>query len=105
MKLRTVLSALKASSYVEGPDVDVNADVIVFPGAPLEEAIAEMDAIMYAPISIEDRSLGNVMKIVLKNGMTEFKDEDRFASFFGVFDKIANKEKRRYAKALAGEDE
>ena len=70
-----------------------------------EEAIAEMDAIMYAPISIEDRSLGNVMKIVLKNGMTEFKDEDRFASFFGVFDKIANKEKRRYAKALAGEDE
>ena len=42
MKLRTVLSALKASSYVEGPDVDVNADVIVFPGAPLEEAIPEM---------------------------------------------------------------
>ena len=42
MKLRTVLGELKATAYVEGPDVNYDGDVVVFPGRDLSRSFPEM---------------------------------------------------------------
>jgi len=99
--MESLLNASTKWQY-EGNIYEVNRKIIDLKHPIMtDEAIEEMESIMYAPISIEDRRLSNVMRIVLKHGMTDLKDEDRFAHFFGVFEKIANKEKRRYAEAMA----
>ena len=42
MKLRTVLGELKATAHVEGPDVNYDGDVVVFPGRDLSRSFPEM---------------------------------------------------------------
>ena len=48
-----------------------------------DEAKELMDAMMYAPIDGEGRSLSNLYRILVdENGIDEFRDENRFSSFF-----------------------
>ena len=42
MKLRTVLSELAISDYVAGDKVNLDGEVIVFPGESLEETFDEL---------------------------------------------------------------
>lgn len=52
MKLRTVLAELKATAHVEGPDVDMDGDVIVFPGDEPVDRIPEL-----LTLSLDQKSL------------------------------------------------
>lgn len=58
-----------------------------------DEAKELMDAMMYAPIDGEGRSLSNLYKILVdENGIDEFRDENRFSSFFYEYKVLMNRE-------------
>lgn len=58
-----------------------------------DEAKELMDSMMYAPIDGEGRSLSNLYKILVdENGIDEFRDENRFSSFFYEYKVLMNRE-------------
>ena len=58
-----------------------------------DEAKELMDAMMYAPIDGEGRSLSNLYRILVdENGIDEFRDENRFSSFFYEYKVLMNRE-------------
>lgn len=58
-----------------------------------DEAKELMDTMMYAPIDGEGRSLSNLYKILVgENGIDEFRDENRFSSFFYEYKVLMNRE-------------
>lgn len=58
-----------------------------------DEAKELMDTMMYAPIDGEGRSLSNLYKILVdENGIDEFRDENRFSSFFYEYKILMNRE-------------
>lgn len=61
-----------------------------------QEAIEEMNNIMYAPIDPEGREYKNVYKIINEEKMTELMDENKFASFFASFNPLIETEKKRF---------
>lgn len=80
----------------QGKDIyDINTKLIDL-SQPLltNEAKEMMDALMYAPLSKDDRSFTNLYKIVQENKMNELLEGDRFGNFFSVFNKLIDTEKR-----------
>lgn len=61
-----------------------------------DEAIEEMDNMMYAPMDISDRSFKNLYRIILREGIDELTSDTSFASFFRPFKKIEEKEIKRF---------
>lgn len=61
-----------------------------------DEAKEELNNIMYAPIDPTDREFKNIYSIVLENDMIDLKDEKHFSSFFGTFNGLIEKEKKRF---------
>lgn len=59
-----------------------------------DEAKELMDAIMYAPMDSEDRSLENLYNIILKYNIEKLKDSTTFGNFFNEFVTIMEKEKK-----------
>lgn len=58
-----------------------------------DEAKELMDTMMYAPIDGEGRSLSNLYRILVdENGIDEFRDENRFSSFFYEYKILMNRE-------------
>jgi len=58
-----------------------------------DEAKELMDTMMYAPIDGEGRSLSNLYRILVdENGIDEFRDENRFSSFFYEYKVLMNRE-------------
>lgn len=58
-----------------------------------DEAKELMDSMMYAPIDGEGRSLSNLYRILVdENGIDEFRDENRFSSFFYEYKVLMNRE-------------
>ena len=63
-----------------------------------EDAIDEIDSMMYAVQDTEGRSFGNLYQYIIEDDITELKSENKFASFFEQFKILADKEIRRYEK-------
>ncbi len=84
----------RVTDGVQGEKIyEVNKKVIDLSEPILtEEAKDLMDSMMYAPIDPEGRSLENLYKILIANGIDEFKDENRFSSFFGEYKTLMDKE-------------
>ena len=61
-----------------------------------EEAKAELDDVLYAPIDTSDRSLKNVYKIVEYNKMYELTNENRFGNAFAPYNRIQMMEQKRF---------
>jgi 5'-3' exonuclease len=57
----------------------------------------EMDEMMNSPLSIDDRNIENVYKIIIDNEINELKGNN-FSSFFMPFKKLSNKEREFYKK-------
>ena len=47
-----------------------------------DNAKAEMDSMMYAPMDPEGRSIGNLYQYILDDNITDLIDNDKFSSFF-----------------------
>lgn len=60
-----------------------------------DEARELMDSLMYNPLDPEGRSLSKLYKILMENGLDEFKDENRFANFFIEFKYLIDREQKK----------
>ena len=65
-----------------------------------DEAKEEIDSMMYAPIDPDGRSIKNVYEMIKEDGITDLMGDTKFASFFSVFKKLEETEKRRYENLL-----
>lgn len=69
-----------------------------------EDAIEEIESMMYAPQDPEGRSFSNLYQYMIDDGIDELKSETKFASFFEQFKVLADKEKKRYEKEINGKE-
>jgi 5'-3' exonuclease len=79
-----------------GRDIyDINRKIIDL-SHPLmtDEAEEMMNNIMYAPLDPEGRSMTNLYRILMKNGIDDLKDENRFSNFFIEYQYLIDKEKK-----------
>lgn len=60
----------------------------------------DIEAMMYAPMDPEGRSLENLYSMVLKDGIEDIIDPNAFARFFEPFVEIIKKETTRYNESL-----
>lgn len=60
----------------------------------------DIEAMMYAPMDPEGRSLENLYSMVLKDGIEDIIDPNAFARFFEPFVEIIKKETARYNESL-----
>jgi 5'-3' exonuclease len=65
-----------------------------------EESIEEMKRIIDAPIDPENRSLGNLYKYIIRDDITELKDDNQFVNLFNTFNKLIDKEKKYFYKNM-----
>ena len=65
-----------------------------------EEAVNEMDSMMYAPQDPSERSFGNLFNLVMEQGIVEWNNDTKFSSFFSTFKKLEEKEKKFYDNSL-----
>ena len=80
---------------VQGDRVyEINRKVIDLKNPILsDEAEEMMDSMMHAPLDEEGRSLSNLYRILVdENGIDEFKDENRFSSFFYEYKLLIDRE-------------
>ena len=68
-----------------------------------EEAVNEMDSMMYAPQDPSERSFGNLFNLVMEQGIVEWNNDTKFSSFFSTFKKLEEKEKKFYDNSLNGD--
>ena len=57
-----------------------------------DEAKELMDSMMYSPMDAEGRSIGNLYDILMKAGVDEFKDPNRFGNFFVEYKYLIDRE-------------
>lgn len=65
-----------------------------------KEAKEEMDAMMYAPQDPEGRSFKNLYRYIVEDGIVEFNNNTKFASFFAPFKSFAEREIKRYEEYI-----
>jgi len=70
-----------------------------------DDAIEEIDSMMYNVQDIEGRSFSNLYNYIVEDGIDELKNESKFASFFEQFKILADKEIKRYKKEFLKENE
>jgi 5'-3' exonuclease len=61
-----------------------------------EEAKESMDAMMYAPMDPEGRSVKNLYKIILDQNIQDLQSDSQFSGFFRPFKKLEEKELKRF---------
>ena len=88
----------KVTDGCQGKDIyEINKKIIDLSNPLLtDDAMNEMDEMMYAPLDPEGRSFENVYKIILENDMTELINEKKFGIFFSSFNPIKDKEEKRF---------
>ena len=59
-----------------------------------------MDAMMYAPQDPEGRSFKNLYQYIVEDGIVEFNNNTKFASFFAPFKSFAEREIKRYEEYI-----
>lgn len=95
-----IINGISNKEY-NGDFYEINEALINLNKPLLSEACKEyMDAMMYAPIDPEDRNTKNLYKIILEYGLDEFSGDTKFASFFNVFKRLEEKERKRYEESL-----
>lgn len=80
----------------QGKDIyEINKKIIDLSEPMLtDEAIEEINGIMYAPLDYTHRSFDRVYQIMIENGLTKFLETDYFSKFFSPFNRIMEVEKK-----------
>lgn len=97
--LKRVLNIInRVTDGVQGEDIFEINDKIINLKKPIlnDTAIKEMESLSYAPIDPENRTFTNAYNIILENDIIDLKEPDRFSTFFSTYNRIINKEKKRY---------
>lgn len=91
-----IVNGVSKRNY-NGDFYEINDKIINLSNPLLTDAAKEeMDATMYAPMDIEDRSLNNLYSYILEDNITDLKNNDRFSNFFSTFKPLIDREIRRY---------
>lgn len=69
-----------------------------------DEAINEMENIMYAPVDPEGRSFENLYELLKNDKIYELIDGERFGNFFIDFKRLVEKEKKYFEKCSKSSD-
>ena len=97
--LQSLLNIInKETDGCQGKEIfEINKKIIDL-NEPLltDEAIKELESMMYAPLSPNGRDFKNVYSIIVNNGMSDLIEERKFSSFFSSFNPIKNKEIKRF---------
>jgi 5'-3' exonuclease len=67
-----------------------------------EEAVKELDNVLYAPIDTDDRDAKTAYKIINDNRMFDLIDETKFGDVLAPYGRIILMEKKRYAEYKRG---
>ena len=97
MKLHeNIINGISNKKY-NGDFYDIN-DKLINLKKPLlsKEAKEEMDNMMYTPQDPTDRSIGNLYKLIMRDGIVELMSNTKFADFFRPFKQIETKEKKMF---------
>ena len=62
----------------------------------LNEAIDELNMIMYAPLDPDGRDLKNLYVIIQENEMNDLMDENKFGNLFSAFYRLIDMEKKYF---------
>lgn len=84
----------------QGVDIYEINDKIINLSNPLltDDAINELNSIMYSPLDPNGRDFKNLYSIIQENEMIDLIKEDNFTRLFSVFYKLINEEKKYYEK-------
>lgn len=63
-----------------------------------DEAKMEIKETMYSPLDPNDRSLSNLYQYILRDGIDELRDSNKFSTFFSTFASLRDKEIKFYEK-------
>ena len=91
-----IVNGISNKEY-DGDFYEIN-DKIINLHHPLlsEEAKESMDAMMYAPMDPEGRSIKNLYKIILDQNIQDLQSDTQFSGFFRPFKKLEEKELKRF---------
>jgi 5'-3' exonuclease len=64
-----------------------------------KQVTMEMDEVMNNPLSVDDRNIENVYKIIIDNEINDLKGNS-FSSFFMPFKRLSNKEREFYKRSI-----
>jgi 5'-3' exonuclease len=64
-----------------------------------KEAKETLDSMMYAPVDPSGRSFANLYKYILEDKIEELDSDARFTSFFTLFKRLEEKEKKRFEES------
>lgn len=82
---------------------DINRKIIDLKNPLMtDEAVETISGMMHQPLDPTDRTVENLYKILCEKGPDQFKDENRFASFFSDFSQIRQNEMKFSSKNFAG---
>lgn len=94
-----IINGISNKEY-DGDFYEINRKIIDLKHPLLtEDAKNEMDSMMYAPQDPEDRSFGNLYKMIIEDDIVEFNGDTKFASFFSLFKRLEEKEIKRYKES------
>lgn len=65
-----------------------------------DEAKMEIKEMMYSPLDPNDRSLSNLYQYILRDGIDELSNSNKFSTFFSTFASLRDKEIKFYEKWL-----
>ena len=91
-----IVNGVTRGNY-DGDFYEINTKIIDLKNPLLtEDAIEEIESIMYATQDPEGRSFSNLYQYILEDSIEELKSETKFASFFNEFKRFVDKEIKRF---------
>lgn len=100
--LKSTLNIInKVTDGIQGENIyDINRKIIDLRNPLLtNEAIKELKAISYTPIDPNERSFKNLFNLIIENDIIDLKDSNRFSNFFSIFNRLIEKESKRYQES------
>lgn len=90
----------KITNGCQGKEIYEINDKIINLSNPLltNEAIDEMNSIMYSPLDPSERDYKNLYTIIQENEMIDMLSEDKFGNLFSAFHKLIDFEKKYFEK-------
>jgi 5'-3' exonuclease len=94
-----ILNQVTDGCHPEGKLFEINRQIIDLKQPMLtNDAIEQLNDITYSPLSPEDRNLKNLYQYILRDGIDELRDTNKFSTFFSTFASLRDKEIKFYEK-------
>lgn len=95
-----IINGVSNKEY-DGDFYEINKKIIDLTNPLLtDSAKDEIDSMMYAPQDPEGRSIQNLYRFILEDGIDDLRGDTKFASFFNPFKRLSDKEIKRYTDSI-----